>query len=285
MVHDPGTREYQVDETTGQTPRRLVPPDNDRPVWQRGWFVALSLLVLAALGIWVGTLLGGDAADVPVVAETPARDEPDAQEEEPADPEEPGEVTEPSDTDPAELYPVFEPVAEFGTGDAVIDLPANATSAIVTATHSGEGEFTITVVDPDDPAGQDAPVSVFGPYAGVTAYGLSPDLRHIEDLEPTRLEITTDGSWQIEIAPVISAPPLDLPASGTGDAVFLYDGDATEWTVTHRGPSDFVVAQYRGVTPSVLVRETGDVERTVVVEAIPSPIVIMADGEWTIAGG
>jgi len=284
VAYDSGTREYPSGGARDPGSPGPMPPVDEQPPWTRGWFVALLIVLLAIVIIGVVSLLGDDAgdqprADVPAGAGTP---------EESAEPEEPEDEEPPDDAeDPGAVlavYPEFEVMNDSGTGDAVVPLPEGATAALVAATHDGEREFTVTVVHPDDPTSNDALVSVFGPYSGVTAYGLSVGPRPPIGLEPPVLEISADGFWSVGIAPVASAPMLSLPASGTGDAVFLYEGDAVEWAVTHSGVGDFVVAQYGGATPGVLARQTGAFQGTVTPEPFPSPIVIRADGAWTVAG-
>jgi hypothetical protein len=92
--------------------------------------------------------------------------------------------------------------------------------------------------------------------------------------------VAANGDWTVIIAPVASAP--ELPASGTGDGVYLYDGPAPIWQITHSGSSNFSVVEK---SPSslfgLLVNEIGTYDGSVTGVAGPSVIIISADGDWT----
>jgi hypothetical protein len=176
-------------------------------------------------------------------------------------------------------YGAFAPVTQTGTGDNIITLPAGATAGIVTATHAGSSNFSISVIDDSNQSTGDLLINTIGAYTGTTAYGFNAFG------EGVALQITADGDWSVVIAPVSAAP--GLAESGTGDAVFLYDGDAGRLTATHSGTRNFVVIEETGATFSMglLVNTIGEYSGTVPLSSGPSAIAVSADGAWTLIAG
>lgn len=177
-----------------------------------------------------------------------------------------------------EAFGSFAPAIEKGKGDAIVTLPAGAAGGLVTATHKGSSNFSISVLDVDNQSTGDLLVNEIGKYQGTTAYGISS-----LGGEPAKLEVTADGAWTIEILPLASAPALTLPASGSGDGVFRYDGDTADWNIQHKGKSNFVVLQTADFMPNLAVNEIGNYDGKVPMQAGPSVVVIQADGKWSIS--
>jgi hypothetical protein len=176
-------------------------------------------------------------------------------------------------------YGTFEAVNVSGTGDSVVPLPAGAQGGLVTATHTGSSNFALQVIDAANAPTIDLLANTIGNYSGITAYGLNSALG-----EPgTNIQVTADGPWTIGITPLSSAPAL--PESGSGSAVFVYDGDAATKTLTHDGASNFSVVQYNTgmMSMNLLVNEIGPYQGAVPFVSGPSIVTILADGNWAIA--
>jgi TM2 domain-containing membrane protein YozV len=186
-----------------------------------------------------------------------------------------------------EKYGAFEPLSQSGTGDSVVALPADAAAGLVRATHEGTSNFVVEVLDAQNQPTTDMLVNDIGAYAGIAAFGLSG----LEYDEPAAtLKITADGPWTIEVGPMSYA--TELPAAGTGDDVFLYNGDATNLVLNHDGTWKFAVLEYPDIEYSngnfsmnILVNEGGAYSGTVPISTGPSVVTVGADGNWTIAQG
>jgi hypothetical protein len=177
----------------------------------------------------------------------------------------------------AETYPVFDPVEHTGNGDSIIDLPAGATAAMVTASATADSHFSITALDANNESTGDLLVNSIGAYSGVTALGM-----HEIGGEPVKLEVAAAGDWTITIAPLSTAP--ELPESGGGDGVFRYEGGAATWAVACGADAHFGVSYYTAeeFEMALLVNETGAYEGEVAVSAGPGLVTINAGGDWTI---
>lgn len=178
-----------------------------------------------------------------------------------------------------ETFGTFETLTQSGSGDSLITLPAGAFFGLVSSTHDGSSNFAIVVLDADNEPTGDLLANTIGAYSGAAAYGA------MSVTEPASLQITADGAWTISVAPMSSATAL--PESGTGDGVFLYEGDAGALTLTHDGASNFVVIEDTGdeFTMGLLVNEIGQYTGTVPISAGPSVITVAGDGNWTAVVG
>lgn len=243
------------------------------------WIVTGALIVLS---IVVGAVNGGGAAErtggqgrPPATVEEvePATPVEEAEAEEPAEPEEP-EAT--AATWANERWGAFEAATHTGTGDSLITLPEGATGGIVTASHNGSSNFALSVLDASNSPTGDLLVNTIGAYTGTTAWGINAFADGI------RLQVTADGEWSITIAAMGAAPIL--VGSGTGDAVFLYAGDAAALAATHGGARNFVILEETAEVFSMglLVNEIGAYSGTVPLSPGPSVITVNADGNWTL---
>lgn len=176
----------------------------------------------------------------------------------------------------AETYQVFDPAEFSGEGASVIDLPEGVNQGMVTVTHDGSEHFAVTALDANNESTGDLLVNTTGSYEGVTALGLH------ELGDAVKLQIDADGAWTVTIAPFNAAPAL--PESGAGYGVFLYDGPAATWAITHDGSEHFAVSVYTSEAFSMplLVNETGAYEGSEAVTAGPALVVVQANGNWTI---
>lgn len=199
----------------------------------------------------------------------PASEEPVA---EPAPPAAPVNAAAEWATD---TFGTFAPVTQQGTGDSIVELPGSV--GMVTATHSGGRNFVIQVLDANNESTGDLLVNTIGAYSGQTAFGLN------SFGEGVRVQITADGAWSLTIAPLSAAP--ELAPAGSGDAVFLYNGDAGALAATHEGERNFVVIEETAelFSMGLLVNTIGAYSGTVPLSSGPSVITVTADGSWTLA--
>ncbi|RNE66829.1 TM2 domain-containing protein [Cryobacterium tepidiphilum] len=252
------------------------------------WIVTGAVIVLS---IVMGAVNGangatGNVATAPVVQDQPAAD-PVKDDAAPAEaPAEAPPAEAPAEAPKAETptvnswaddtFGTFAPVTETGTGDNIVSLPAGATAGIVTATHTGSSNFSMSILDASNASTGELLVNTIGDYSGTTIYGINAFG------EGKTIQITADGAWKLNIAPISSAPAL--ASSGAGDAVYLYDGDAAKLAASHDGDGNFVVMEETGEAFSMglLVNEIGAYSGTVPLSAGPSVIAVQADGNWTL---
>lgn len=227
--------------------------------------------VLVVLSIVMSSVNAGNAAPASDSAPSSSVEEDAAEPAEAAEPEVPAVQGWADDA-----FGTFDEVTESGTGDSLVDLPEGAVVGIVTATHAGSSNFSVSVLNKDNESTGDLLVNTIGDYAGTSAYGFN------SFSEGTTLQVTADGDWTMLIAPVSSAPAL--ATAGSGDAVFLYSGDAAKLTATHAGKSNFFLSEETGKAFSLglLVNEIGEYSGTVPLSAGPSAITVGADGAWTL---
>ncbi|GLZ80280.1 hypothetical protein Afil01_50870 [Actinorhabdospora filicis] len=241
-----------------------VPPVKKKP-GAKQWIIlgGVVVIVVCLCGALAKSILGDDSGN------GQAGDSPSSAR--PADAAEP-----PEDSSSYGEYGTFDAMDEKGRGDSVLTLPGKA--AVVTATHKGSANFSLSVLDAENEPTGDLLANTIGGYTGVTAYGL----RGLGN-EPKFLEIKADGAWTVKIAPIGSAPKLDGSTGGDSDAVYLYEGGATTWKATYSGAGNFTVVQYpESGFPNLAVNEIGKYEGTVVVKSGPSVVTVNADGKWRL---
>jgi hypothetical protein len=173
-------------------------------------------------------------------------------------------------------YGTFEGTSEYGDGDLVIPVPADATAGLVQATNRGSEPFTVEVLDADNQPIGELLVDADGPYSGITAYGLD------DEAQPAvSLRVTADGPWSIALGPVSFAK--QLTPTGAGDDVFFYNGEDSTLEFTRTGESQFAVRQTTDSGTEKLLDMVGPHEATVPITAGPSVIAIKATGPWETA--
>jgi hypothetical protein len=99
------------------------------------------------------------------------------------------------------------------------------------------------------------------------------------------LKVTASGPWTIKLSPVSSAPILTSGATGKGDAVYQWTGQATNWTISNTGGAgNFTVINHgSGVFgDDLLVIVIGSYHGSVPVKAGPAVTTIQSDGTWSI---
>jgi hypothetical protein len=114
-------------------------------------------------------------------------------------------------------YGSFAPTAHAGTSDGVVPVPTGAKAGLVTATYTGADNFSIEGLDAENQTGE-LLVNTIGAYTGTTAFGFD------FNSAPVNLKVTGSGPWTIKIAPISTAPTMASPATGKGDAVYLWKG-------------------------------------------------------------
>src|SRR5690606_7625496 len=149
----------------------------------------------------------------------------------------------------------FEAQTFTGSGDQVLTLPEGALEGMVTASHEGSSNFQIATLDANNESTFDLLVNEIGNYEGTTAFGLMGF-----GGDPVSLDVVADGAWEITVAHLSTAPVLELPVEGRGDAVFFYDGGPARWHLTHDGQSNFIVDMTTAMMG--LVNEIGPYEGT-----------------------
>lgn len=123
-----------------------------------------------------------------------------------------------------------------GTGDAVIDIPSQFSSAIVVGTHSGSSNFIVNGVDDTGTITGDL---VYNEIGKVTSAESIYGMKSYGD-KPVKLKVQADGPWKLTLKPVASAPALKLPATGTKSKVFKYTKGGNV-SFTHSGKGMFRV--------------------------------------------
>lgn len=261
-----------------------------KPIWKRWWFWVLAVLLLITIASALGGG-GGDKAATTTPSATPTSSSTDAggeepTESEPAEPSEEPSSEEPPAADPVdearaafdETFGTFAPIIKSGSGDSIIKLPAGVTSGLVSMQYKGSSNFAVSVIDAANEPTGDLLANEIGSWVGNAPFGVNSFGN-----EPAKLEVTGQGSWTIKIAPISSAKQIGIPGAGKGTGTFLYVGDVSDWTMTHKGTSNFSVIT---ITPDgggdLLVNEIGKYAGTVAASPGPVLIEIGADGAWTI---
>lgn len=258
------------------------PPAAKSPWYLRWWSITIAVVfVLCCSGGVIGALGDdGDPADeASEAAGSTDGGQSGAETGEPAEAEAEEEAAEEEEEEAdyfSSTFPAFDAVTESGSGDSVISLPAS--QGIITASHSGSSNFTLTVLDGNNEMA-DLPVNAIGSYDGTTAYGLTG-----MGGDAVSLEITAGGAWEITVAPIADAPELGDPQESEGDGVYRYTGGAANWQMSHDGGSNFIVTY---VSDSMfgwdlLVNEIGSYDGTSAVTSGPAVVVVNADGDWSI---
>jgi hypothetical protein len=173
-------------------------------------------------------------------------------------------------------YGTFAAKSYKGSGDTVVTLPKGAATAIVSATYSGDGYFSVNTLDSGYDSSEYLMSSFGSKYSGSMAYGLSE-----YNERSVRLQVQADGPWSIKVAPMNTA--TTMPKSGSGDKVYLYPGSAGTVALSYSGKSLFSVEQYTADSWNYLASSFGAYRGSVPIDGGPSVIQIMAEGKWTAA--
>ncbi|MHC3438234.1 hypothetical protein ACYJ1Y_09040 [Natrialbaceae archaeon A-gly3] len=167
-----------------------------------------------------------------------------------------------------------------GSGQAVesgIDIEGGLT--IIEATHDGESNFQVSLVDGSD--FDDLFVNVIGDFDGAQA--------DLIDSGEYMLDVEADGSWEIEVRQprAVSGDSLPKSLSGNGpDVVGPIDFSGTHVAEgSHSGSSNFQVSIYpmEGSFSELVFNEIGefDGETTFSHDGV-GWVDVNADGDWSV---
>ncbi len=281
-------------QATGSPPAMTEPttsspspaPQGKKPLWKRWWVWAVAVVLL--IGIASAASGGGDKASTSTAGASPTTSATDS-----AAPSAPSsDSATPTAGSPApanptaearaafdETFGTFAPITKAGKGDSIIKLPAGVKAGLVTMTYKGSSNFIVEVLDSSNQSTGDSLANEIGSWSGAATFGTSSIAG-----EPAKIQVQAQGSWSIKIAPVSTAPAITFPAAKKGTGVYLYVGDASDWAITHRGTSNFIVYAIPpdGSFLSSLVNEIGNYSGTVAASAGPVLVTVQADGTWTI---
>lgn len=254
--------------------------DKEKTEDQRHWYQKKRYgipLAIFAIYLVVGSIFG--AFD-----EEPAEDATEQQNTESSS-EATGESTGDSSTqpepEPEPAGPEYEDLGEFdvltlsGTGSDVFDVPSEIVYAAIELKHDGSRNFIVEGLDANNDT-TELLANEIGVYQGTVAFGLGA-----RD-ETLRISVEADGEWVLTIKPLYTQP--NLVSSGSGDGVYLFEGNSPVFDITHEGERNFIVQQIplegRG---ELLVNEIGVYSGSVPGVSGKSLIVIQADGSWQIS--
>jgi hypothetical protein len=185
----------------------------------------------------------------------------------------------PKATPTPKVTPIPANVSYTGTGDSVVKiaLPDGTGSAgFATINYTGRDNFTVWSLD-SNLQQQDLMVNTIGSYSGTVLFNLA------QGTDAQQLQVTASGPWTITLESIRSLPEFTgSTASGTGDAVVVYRGNAGAATIHNSGSDNFVVWEY-GNQSNLLVNEIGAYNGTVVMGAGPAIVEVESDGPWNIA--
>jgi hypothetical protein len=172
-----------------------------------------------------------------------------------------------------------DPILELGSGDGVVNIDKWTGPAIISATHDGDGNFTITNFSAAN-ARLGQLVNVTGPY-----YGTLP-LDFMASEQTTRLEITATGAWEIQIIPIEQARTESLPTTIEGygdDVIVLTGGDPDQLKIDASGSTDaFVVNGFGSGNWYQLLSKTAPYTGTINATAGTTTLAVTANGSWSI---
>ena len=183
--------------------------------------------------------------------------------------------------EPPTPTPVPQPAIYSGVGANVIDIQkpgGQGSAALVYVRGNAEGRY-FGVESFDDAGSQlDLLVNTTDPYEGVTLL----DIRDAD--ETTRLQVTATGEWYIEIRPLAAATRLAIPGimSGTGDDVFIIDGDPDVAQIVGNANSRYFGVTAYGDRSNLLVNTTDPYDGRVIIPGDAVLVEVTASGEWSI---
>lgn len=179
----------------------------------------------------------------------------------------------------ANIYVKAKPIELEGSGDTATDtFSLTPGLAFFSAEHTGGSNFVLEFMD-ENGNQLNLLVNEIGSYNGTTA-------ATIPDSGEYLLNVTADGSWNIDITQSI---PSDVPSApttleGNGDDVVFVNLDSglTHLEFSHLGESNFIVMVN---DQNLLVNEIGNYEGSQA-QQVQDPgtyaISVKADGNWSI---
>jgi len=178
--------------------------------------------------------------------------------------------------------PVPEPIIINGTGDSIQNIDKWPDPAIIHIVgNASQRHFAVI---PYDSNGNRA-----GLLVNTTDYYDGRNLIDFEqDQHTSRLEITSEGEWTIEILPLVSARVLQVPGTieGNGDDVLLLMGGTPDIANISGNPAarHFAVFPFgNGRRFSLMVNTTDPYEGQVLVDRNAEVLQVNAEGAWSIS--
>jgi|GEM_PF-445147 len=174
--------------------------------------------------------------------------------------------------------PTPQPVVYSGNGDNVIDIqkPGN----VVLAYIRGNAESRYFGVESYDDAGKqvDLLVNTTDPYEGIVLM----DVRDGEN--STRLQVTAQGEWYIELRPLNTARRVTAPGTieSTGDDVFIIDGEPDTAQISGNADGRYFGVIGYGDRSNLLVNTTDPYDGRVIVGRDTIVVKVKAIGGWRI---
>lgn len=255
MAEQPPTPDSAMSETA----------DAAKPWWKKplGIFgIALAVLIVFSMLSANGDSNGDEDASVV---------EPEEEPEQVEESEEPEPVAEAEPEPEPEPEPTFEPVVFEGTGDSIIDVPAEeGIPLVVTFTHDGSRNFAVTSYNTQGDR-VNLMVNTIGNYEGTVPYNFEDTV--------AELEISADGAWTATISDARDQPTLSGETTGTGDEILWVGGQSGRLTASHDGERNFAVLGW-GQRRQLLVNDIGSYSGTVRMDDAVA-LEINADGNWT----
>lgn len=193
----------------------------------------------------------------------------------------------------AETFGTFDEYTSSGTGDLRVELPAEVTKArsgIIDVTYDGGAPLTLWAEDSEGALGMILlDTSIEGYTADPTTFD-GQTMWWAANEPPSALLFEGDGSWEVTVRPVDSAP--QLPDSGMGYGAFLYDGPGGAFTgVKPDTGVGMSITEYRsgadgiggGGTPHEAVSEQRrDIDFRGELAAGPSLVFVSQRGDWEL---
>jgi hypothetical protein len=177
--------------------------------------------------------------------------------------------------------PAPQPVVYSGVGPDVISIqkPGGPDDAVLAYIRGNAGSRYFGVESYDDTGEQvDLLVNTTDPYEGIVLMDLRDDER------TTRLQITAEGEWYIELRPLNTARRVSAPGTiaGTGDDVFIVDGEPDVAHVIANAEGRYFGVWAYGDRSHLLVNTTDPFDGRVIVARDVVLIEVTATGGWEI---
>lgn len=174
--------------------------------------------------------------------------------------------------------PAPEPITLSGSGDDIVDFVKWEGAAIGIFTNSGSSNF---IVKSFDQAGEyvDLLINTIGSYQGTVPIDFS------SDEQTSRLEIKSNGSWEVQILPIDYARTETVPGIITGntdDVVILTGEDPDLIKATSTGKSNFIVISYSPSGRDLIFNEIAPYSGTAMLDSSTIVLTINAEGDWSL---
>jgi hypothetical protein len=178
--------------------------------------------------------------------------------------------------------PAPQPVVYGGSGTNVIDIqkPGDPGAAVLVYIRGNAGSRYFGVESYDDAGEQvDLLVNTTDPYEGVVLMDIG------NDDQTTRLQITAEGEWFIELRSLNTARRVSVPGTieGTGDDVFIVDGDPDVAQISGNADGRYFGVWAYGDRGHLLVNTTDPYDGRVIVARDIVLVQVTAVGGWRIA--